>query len=274
MIHRAALPEHSFLILRNSVARDANLSYRASGVLADILSRPDSWIVSAESLARARPKQEGVKALRTVLTELERAGYLRRVRTRRGDGKFGWAQEFWDVPQSWSTSSGDVSAGGTISPKPPGGLVPGGFGPSKEELLKENCEEDGLDMACTTSSRFAPSGGGDSEDPKTEDSWTDPWAVADEQTEGQDRAEERGSWRVEDRAAFVDLVGEKITTFDHRRWREGTFAALAFYMAFRKRKRNPILYPGRYVTELYERGQEQAIDDWLTDQGLERADQQ
>jgi len=74
-IVRAPRPASRFTTLRNDVIRDDRLSYRASGVLHDILSRPDNWSTNAEALVRAR-RQEGRAAIRTALKELQAAGYL------------------------------------------------------------------------------------------------------------------------------------------------------------------------------------------------------
>jgi hypothetical protein len=64
---------------------DSRLSYRARGVLAFLLSKPDHWEFTAESVADAGP--EGRDAIRSVFKELETHGYLVRRRWREG-GRF------------------------------------------------------------------------------------------------------------------------------------------------------------------------------------------
>lgn len=97
MIIRAARPEAHFVMIRNAVARDENLSFRARGVLVAILSRPDDWSISAENLAREG--QESVKMIYRVLKELENAGYVRRRRVRNAQGQLRTETLVYDEPQ-------------------------------------------------------------------------------------------------------------------------------------------------------------------------------
>lgn len=98
MIVRAARPTSQYLTLANSVARDERLSYKALGVLVNLLSRPDGWTVNRDQLA-AGEGREGVSAVRTALTELEQCGYLVRTRVKRADGTFSWVSTVYDTPQ-------------------------------------------------------------------------------------------------------------------------------------------------------------------------------
>jgi len=96
-IKRAPRPKSNFTIIGNAVLRDENLSFRARGVLACILSRPDNWKTTAESLARE--SKEGRSAILTVLKELEQVGYMTRRKYRNEKGQWVWESYVFDTVQ-------------------------------------------------------------------------------------------------------------------------------------------------------------------------------
>jgi hypothetical protein len=77
-IQRTPRPQSNFTILSNEILRDNRLSFRARGILASVLSRPDNWRTSADSLANE--SIEGRGAILTALKELETLGYLERTK--------------------------------------------------------------------------------------------------------------------------------------------------------------------------------------------------
>lgn len=84
-IERAA-HDRDYTVIANAALRDGRLSWKARGMLAYLLSKPDDWTVVQAELETAGP--EGRAAVRAGLAELERAGYLTRDRvTRRIDGR-------------------------------------------------------------------------------------------------------------------------------------------------------------------------------------------
>jgi DNA-binding Lrp family transcriptional regulator len=74
-------------MISNQFLRDTSLSFRARGLGSWLLSHVDGWQVSAAAIA----KQAGVgrDQVRSMMQELEDAGYLRRARERTEDGKLG-----------------------------------------------------------------------------------------------------------------------------------------------------------------------------------------
>lgn len=100
-------------MVRNEVARDTRLSFRARGVLVAILSRPDDWSISAENLAREG--QESVQTIYKVLRELESAGYVRRRRARNERGQIRTETLVYDEPTDKKPSDGEPMPGETDS---------------------------------------------------------------------------------------------------------------------------------------------------------------
>ena len=76
----------NYTVISNYHLRDLNLSLRAKGLLSLMYSLPDDWDYSIKGLAAIC--KEGEKAIRTVLTELEDAGYLTRTRVQDDKGHF------------------------------------------------------------------------------------------------------------------------------------------------------------------------------------------
>ncbi|MEU9334139.1 hypothetical protein AB0D49_13415 [Streptomyces sp. NPDC048290] len=58
-----------FTVLPTATLEDSRLSFRARGVLAFLISKPDEWRVRAESIASAG--KEGKEAIKTALRELK-----------------------------------------------------------------------------------------------------------------------------------------------------------------------------------------------------------
>ena len=97
MIVRAPRQERDFTILPNAALRNPHLSYRARGVLAYVLSMPDNWPTSGETLARQA--MEGRDAIRAAINELIIAGYARRVKSQDERGRFTTELHFHEHPR-------------------------------------------------------------------------------------------------------------------------------------------------------------------------------
>ena len=81
-----AAHERDFTIITNAALRDTNLSLKAKGLLALMLSEHDGWNFTIKGLS-AKCK-EGVDAVAAIVKELEAQGYVARRRERSTDGHF------------------------------------------------------------------------------------------------------------------------------------------------------------------------------------------
>ena len=95
-IHRSA--DVGWTKLANAVLRDANLTLRAKGLLAQLLSHDDGW---QQSLAYAEKQcADGKATIRGAFGELVAAGYATRERHREADGKTkGWDYDVYEYPR-------------------------------------------------------------------------------------------------------------------------------------------------------------------------------
>jgi len=84
-------------VLPNEVLRDCELSYRARGVLAYLLSHPPDWSTSSDRIAAQG--REGRDAIRTALRELHDAGYLQLVREQDQYGY--WSTDYLVTDNPW-----------------------------------------------------------------------------------------------------------------------------------------------------------------------------
>ncbi len=85
-----------FTSIDRATLNDASLSFRARGVLAWLLDKPDDWTTTADAIAVHG--LEGRDAIRAVLNELELNGYLLRRKWRAVDNGR-WKSE-WTVMET------------------------------------------------------------------------------------------------------------------------------------------------------------------------------
>lgn len=100
-IHRSAW-QRDFLQLPNALAQDERLSYRARGILVELLSRPGNWQTNADALwrngQRKRPGHaEGQGAVRNAFAELKAFGYIDEVRQRNSKGHVSTVLHVYDT---------------------------------------------------------------------------------------------------------------------------------------------------------------------------------
>lgn len=116
---RRRRPRVEFAQIPNAILRDYRLSWRARGLLAELLSYPADYLISVDDLVkrarRVSGATEGRDAMRAAVRELKRVGYI--VSTKRQDARGRWVTEVevtddpaYDMPNPPLT---DVSPGHT-----------------------------------------------------------------------------------------------------------------------------------------------------------------
>lgn len=256
--------DRDYVVVQNAVARDARLSYRARGVLLEMISRPRDWRFSAERLARLSPK-EGRDAIRTALAELRAAGYVLYTRERSSGGRWRTVVTVSDRPvQAWADAAtvaapkapdDDDRAAAPAAPKTPAmpwptwdeafsQLAPKTGQPASEsQASKEVRVHEVQKDKEETCLQLAPLAG-TPDPPKTFDP----------------------TKRERDRELFTELLGgENITVVtDGRPWTKGRFSVEAMYDGLRRSRK--VRYPGSYLMSIEENGR--GLSDWFIDEGL------
>ncbi len=85
-VFRIARHERNFTIIDNDLLRDESLSFRATGLLAYMLSMPPGWEPTGDELGEV--KKEGRDAVLVAMREVEIAGYLVRSREHGPGGRW------------------------------------------------------------------------------------------------------------------------------------------------------------------------------------------
>lgn len=94
-IIRRRRPRVQFSQIPNAILRDYRLSWRARGLLAELLSYPADYLISVDELVkrarRVSGATEGRDAMRAAVRELKNVGYI--VSTKRQDAQGRWVTE-------------------------------------------------------------------------------------------------------------------------------------------------------------------------------------
>ena len=96
--------EYRYSTLAAEAMQDPRLSWEARGMLAYLLSKPDSWEVRIGHLVGQAPASK--QKVQRILAELERCGYLERRRERDARGRFVWLSIVYERPQKRGQTAG------------------------------------------------------------------------------------------------------------------------------------------------------------------------
>ena len=86
-----------FVVMDKTGLEDPRLSFQATGILAYLLSKPDTWTINYRDLVLR--KTDGKTRVLAALKELETCGYLKRERRHVG-GRYDWEQVLYEVPNN------------------------------------------------------------------------------------------------------------------------------------------------------------------------------
>lgn len=90
-------PENPFVMMDKRALADPKLSYKAKGILAYLLSRPDNWTINVSDVVNHSP--DGEFAVRTGIKELIAAGYVQRKVERNEKHQIvRWVMEVYEQP--------------------------------------------------------------------------------------------------------------------------------------------------------------------------------
>lgn len=145
MIIRVVRHDKNFTVIENAALQDRALSFKATGLLAYLLSMPDNWTPNRDDLAQR--KTDGVASVRAGMTELKDAGYITVRKEKLQNGTFVTVAEVYERPVV------RAKIAPPLADYPPAENPPGGNQPviSNEEQLPTNkndleAESEGLEI--------------------------------------------------------------------------------------------------------------------------------
>lgn len=88
--------EEKYSQILNEPLNDKRLSWEARGLLAYLLSKPNGWEVRNYDLVNQ--SNAGEHKVKRILSELKKAGYMRRYRIHDEEGQFRWITDVYESP--------------------------------------------------------------------------------------------------------------------------------------------------------------------------------
>lgn len=111
-----------FTVLSNEALKDPKLSFKAKGLLACILSKPDGWAFAVERLQDE--SKDGLDSVKSGIKELEQHGYLIRVQKKDTRGRISGYDYHTNGGNHFDESSiGELSIGGFSTEEKPSDLI-------------------------------------------------------------------------------------------------------------------------------------------------------
>ncbi len=275
--------------MANSAHRDYRLSWRARGLLGELLSYQDGWDTTVDKLvAKAREQgnaTEGRAAMRAAVAELAEIGYVRYIREMDEKGHWTTVMSVCDVPQPEPdarrtrnrTVGGpdrrltETSVDRTVGePDCRETETSGGRSITKKTVTKTVNKKDQTtssesEAQCRTSARFAPGGAGQDDEPNQMlhlDTTPQPRTGWDD-------------WRQRDYDLFLDVLdATHVRSLGGKAGKEGNvYTAAALYDAMQRLPgggKSGKDWPGRYLETVNVGESGAGVDSWLARHDLER----
>jgi len=90
--------KNNFTQVPNFIIKDERLSHRAKGIYLHLVSKPDNWVYYVSEIIKS--SKDGRESTRNGLKELEKYGYLIRVKSKDKHGHYsGWDYYIYDEPR-------------------------------------------------------------------------------------------------------------------------------------------------------------------------------
>lgn len=86
----------NFVVMDKTPLNDKRLSWKAKGIMAYMLSKPDDWTFYLDEIATH--STDGMSSFRSGFNELKKLGYIQRVQSRDETGKFNWETIVYEQP--------------------------------------------------------------------------------------------------------------------------------------------------------------------------------
>src|SRR5690606_7187327 len=86
----------NYVVMDKTFLNDTRLSWKAKGILAYMLSKPDDWTFYLDELVKH--STDGESSFKSGFNELKKYGYVRRERQKREDGTFKWETIVYERP--------------------------------------------------------------------------------------------------------------------------------------------------------------------------------
>ncbi|GAI91055.1 unnamed protein product, partial [marine sediment metagenome] len=77
-----------YFVMNNSGVNDPRLSLKAKGLLAYLMSKPDCWYINYNDIIKH--SSNGIKSIRSAISELLSFGYMERAQLRNYNGEYGF----------------------------------------------------------------------------------------------------------------------------------------------------------------------------------------